>query len=253
VIRWTIAFLDRPAGRFEQAAAFWSAVTGTTLSDRRGVASEFASLLPSGADSYLRLQAVGDPGGVHLDLLAADAAAVATLTSAATGLGASVVTDHSDWWVLRSPGGLPFCVVPWAGESLRPAPVAAPDGTLSRLDQVSIDVAPAAYDAEVTFWTGLTGWELLDRVLPEFRVLQPPPSLPVRLLLQRLTSDRPTSAHLDLACADVDAIRDWHVTRGAVEVARRRLWTVMRDPAGGTYCLTARDPGTGRLPAWALR
>ncbi|MGP4083372.1 VOC family protein, partial [Streptomyces sp. KR55] len=26
-------------------------------------------------------------------------------------------------------------------------------------------------------------------------------------------------------------------------------WTVMRDPAGGTYCLTGRDPETGRLPS----
>ena len=26
-------------------------------------------------------------------------------------------------------------------------------------------------------------------------------------------------------------------------------WTVLRDPAGGVYCLTARDPGTGTLSA----
>jgi hypothetical protein len=26
-------------------------------------------------------------------------------------------------------------------------------------------------------------------------------------------------------------------------------WTVLRDPSGRRYCLTGRDPHTGRLPA----
>ena len=34
---------------------------------------------------------------------------------------------------------------------------------------------------------------------------------------------------------------------GAAFVAVHSHWTVMRDPAGGTYCLTARDPETGAL------
>ena len=34
---------------------------------------------------------------------------------------------------------------------------------------------------------------------------------------------------------------------GASVVVRRDRWTVLRDPAGGTYCLTDRDPVTGTL------
>jgi len=34
---------------------------------------------------------------------------------------------------------------------------------------------------------------------------------------------------------------------GATVVAEHPLWTVMRDPAGGVYCLTPCDPNTGRL------
>jgi len=81
--------------------------------------------------------------------------------------------------------------------------------------------------------------------------LRPPATLPIRLLLQRLGTDRTASA--DLACSDVDATRAWHEACGAEVEQRRPLWTVMRDPAGGVYCLTARDPNTGRLPDWALR
>ncbi|WP_435876889.1 hypothetical protein [Streptomyces acidicola] len=35
---------------------------------------------------------------------------------------------------------------------------------------------------------------------------------------------------------------------GTTFVAAGAHWTVMRDPAGGTYCLTGRDPETGSLP-----
>jgi hypothetical protein len=71
----------------------------------------------------------------------------------------------------------------------------------------------------------------------------------VRLLLQRLDAERPASAHLDLACgADVAGVRARHERLGAVLVAERPHWTVMRDPTGGTYCLTGRDPRTGGLP-----
>ena len=49
MIRWVYAFIDRPKERFDQAAAFWTAVTGTTLSARRGADGEFATLLPPAA------------------------------------------------------------------------------------------------------------------------------------------------------------------------------------------------------------
>lgn len=161
-------------------------------------------------------------------------------------LGAEVVAPLDIGKVLRSPGGQLFWAVRWDGESVRPPVVGQ-----SRLDQVCVDVAPAAFAAEVAFGTGLTGWDSQPGALPEFHVLRPPANLPLRVLLQRLGTDRPTSAHLDLACADIAAVRARHEELGATFVAEGARWTVMRDPAGGTYCLTGRTPETGGLPVAA--
>ncbi|MDT0386931.1 VOC family protein [Streptomyces dubilierae] len=239
-IRWTYAFADRPRAAFDAACAFWTAVTATRLSERRGEHAEFVTLLPDGADACVKAQAVeSGPGGAHLDFCVDD---VRQFADAAVRLGARVVQDLDSLVVLRSPGGQLFCADPWRGQSSRPGVVRG-----SRLDQVCLDVPPSAYAAEVAFWSGLlTGWASRPGALPEFHVVEPPPGLPVRLLLQRLGTERPASAHLDLACADVEATRAWHETLGAVCVARFSGWTVLRDPAGGTYCLTTRDPRTGR-------
>jgi hypothetical protein len=85
--------------------------------------------------------------------------------------------------------------------------------------------------------------------LPEFSYLERPRELPVRLLFQRLlTSDpaQPVSAHADLACDDIARLADRHVEAGARVVARYPYWVTMIDPAGREYCLTSRDPETGR-------
>ncbi|MFI5683985.1 VOC family protein [Streptomyces sp. NPDC051636] len=241
-IRWTYAFVDRPAEHLARARDFWTAVTGTGLSGPRGESGEFVTLIPeAGTDACVKAQGVasGD-GGAHIDLCAED---VAALVKSARELGADVVAEHDGWAVLRSPAGQLFCAVPWHGESVRPPVVAG-----SRLDQVCLDVPPSAYEAESAFWAELTGWELLTGSLPEFRVLRPPPGLPVRVLLQRLGEERPASAHLDVACADIPASRARHEALGASFVADGTHWTVMRDPAGGVYCLTGRDPQTGGLP-----
>lgn len=245
MIGWSYAFIDRPHDRVTQVCAFWGTVTGTRPSAPRGERGEFASLLPEGdADPHLKVQGVGDGGGAHLDLAVDD---LAGTLRAARRLGASVAGRADDLVVLRSPTGQPFCLVPWEGEAIRQPPVVAPGGVRSRLDQVCIDIAPAAYDREVAFWRELTGWEYLTGALPEFSLLRPPPTVPVQILLQRLGTDRPTTAHLDLACADVPATRQWHERCGARTVAPGPWWVVMRDPAGGVYCLTSRDPDTGRL------
>ncbi|MGP4050096.1 VOC family protein [Streptomyces sp. 2A115] len=246
-IRWTYVFVDRPAEGFGRACDFWTTVTDTRLSPLRGERDEFVTLLPDGADACVKAQGVaaGD-GGAHLDLAVED---VPALVESALRLGASMVSDHAGWAILRSPGDQLFCAVPWHGESARPPVVGAPDGTTSRLDQVSIDLAPGAYDSEVAFWTDLTGWESHPGALPEFHVVRPPAGLPVRILLQRLGDDRPTAAHLDLACSDIEATRARHEKLGATFVSRGARWAVMRDPAGGTYCLTGRDPETGSAPA----
>lgn len=243
-IRWAYIFIDRPYEAFEQAAEFWTTVTGTRLSARRGANGEFATLLPPDGDAWAKLQGVGDSGGGHMDLAVAD---VTTAAAMARDLGAKPLLEEEGLVVLRSPGGQAFCLVSWRGESRRPAVVANPGGTVSRLDQLCLDLPADVYDREAQFWQELTGWEVRDGSRPEFRVVKPPVTMPVRILLQRLDEPRPASAHLDLSCSDMEAVRAWHETLGAAVVARFPHWITMRDPAGGTYCLTARDPYTGGL------
>ncbi|MER5376748.1 VOC family protein [Streptomyces sp. NPDC002553] len=241
LVRWTYAFVDRPAGGFERACAFWAAVTDTRVSPPRGEDGEFVTLLPEGADACVKAQGVtGCDGGAHLDFCAED---VPAFVEAACASGAETVAAHDGWSVLRSPAGQLFCAVPWHGESARPPAVAG-----SRLDQVCVDVPPSAYDTEVAFWSGLLadqGWTSRPGSLPGFHVVAPPAGLPIRILLQRLGEERDVSAHLDLACGGgIDAVRARHEALGATLVAVHPHWTVLRDPAGGLYCLTARDPQT---------
>ena len=241
-IRWTYAFVDRPHGRLGPARDFWTAVTDTRLSELRGDEGEFVTLLSDGTDACVKIQGVDSgPGGAHLDFSVED---VPAFVESALRLGAETVAEHDGWAVLRSPAGQLFCAVPWHGESVRPPVVAG-----TRLDQVSLDIGPGSYDAEVAFWSALLpDWSSLSGALPEFHVLKPPPGLPIRILLQRLGEERPASAHLDLACADIDEAVVLHEHLGATVVSQGRHWTVMRDPAGGVYCLTGRDPETGGLP-----
>jgi hypothetical protein len=242
-IRWTYAFVDRPAAGFGAACDFWTAVTGTRLSEPRGDRGEFVTLLPESGDACVKVQGVQDgPGGAHLDFAVED---VPGFVREALNTGAELVADHGDWAVLRSPAGQLFCAVPWHGEASRPPVVRG-----TRLDQVCLDTPPSLHDAEVAFWSALLPeWTSAPGSLPEFHVVRPPAGLPIRILLQRLGEERPASAHLDLACADIEASRAAHERLGATLVHRGTHWRVLRDPAGGTYCLTGRDPHTGGLPA----
>src|SRR6266508_2409213 len=68
-VRWVTAFLDLPSQLAGPATEFWLAVTGYSLSPRRGKRQEFATLVPAAGDAFLRMQTVWDgPGGCHLDL-----------------------------------------------------------------------------------------------------------------------------------------------------------------------------------------
>ncbi|MFJ6724734.1 VOC family protein [Streptomyces sp. NPDC091281] len=241
-VRWSYAFVDRPVEGYARARAFWSAVTGARVSEARGDDGEFVTLVPDEGDAWVKVQGVADgEGGAHLDLCVED---VDGFVAGAVASGARKVVVHDGWAVLRSPAGQLFCVVPWGGERVRP-----PVNGGSRLDQVCLDVPPSAYDAEVGFWSGLLGdWTSRPGALPGFHAVVPPVGLPVRVLIQRLGEERPVSAHLDLACgADLDAVRVRHEELGARVVSAHSFWTVMRDPAGGVYCLTARDAERGSL------
>jgi hypothetical protein len=238
---WVSAFLDFATDDFDRGVEFWQGVTGYSLSEQRGVDGEFATLLPPEGDEYLRVQRLGDgPGRVHLDLHV-DHPTVSA--EAAVELGAHVLMRHEHGYVvLRSPGGFVFCLVRHEA-SRRPPPATWPDGNRSQVDQICLDIPPERYDVEVGFWRALTGWELDPGVSREFARLEPPDSMPLRWLVQRLDDEGgDVDAHLDLSSDDRDAEAVRHVALGASVVRRHEDWTVMTDPVGTTYCITRRTP-----------
>jgi hypothetical protein len=238
---WVSAFLDLAPGTFDRGVEFWLGVTGYTLSERRGVDGEFATLVPPEGDDYLRVQALAaGPGRLHLDLHVENPTVAA---EAAVELGAHVLVRHElGYVVLRSPGGFVFCFVR-AQASRRPPAAAWPDGNRSQVDQVCLDISPSSYDVEVAFWQALTGWDLDPDISREFARLHPPDEQPLRWLVQRLDDDQPeTLAHFDLAADDHEAEIARHVALGATVGPRYDEWTVLTDPVGTTYCITRRTP-----------
>lgn len=218
---WLTAFLDLPAGEYDDAVVFWQGVTGWSLSPSRGEHDEFATLLPPSGDSCLRVQRLQDGRpGVHLDVHA----------------------PGQSFEVRRSPGGLPYCLVGGA-EAERPEPATWPGGNRSVVDQVCLDIPPGRWDEECAFWADLTGWELVAGSRPEFRRLRRPAGQPLHVLLQRLDSgDGPVRAHLDLATDDRPTEVRRHEDLGARVAAVHDGWTVMQPPAGPVYCITGRVP-----------
>lgn len=243
-IFWTSAFLDLPARTHAAAVEFWAAVTGYAVSEPRGEHLEFATLVPPSGDDHLRLQRVGDEEPrVHLDLHVADPHAAA---DRAVSLGATVLAEPGHV-VLRSPGGLVHCFVTHAAG--RPAPPATwADGGRSVVDQVCLDVPAGTHDAEVAFWTSLTGWPWHPSDgFPELGRLLPDNGQRLSVLVQRLDErEGPARAHLDLAATDRRREVRRHARLGALverEGGRPGAgWTVMRDPAGAAYCVTDRAP-----------
>lgn len=251
-IRWLTVFLDLPAGATDSTASFWADVTGSSLSAWRGDKEEFATLVPPDGDAYLRVQRVQSrTGGCHVDLhVDVGAEALDEIGSRAESLGARLQSWEDDLVVLTSPGGMAFCLVPWNQEVTVPAPVLLDDAGAHRADQICLDIPPGRFEEESSFWSALTGWDARPGALPEFRYLRPPDGVPARILLQRRTYARrsdPVTAHLDFACDDSAGVAIRHATAGARVVATFPGWITMADPAGRKYCLTRRDPATGRL------
>lgn len=236
-VAWIDLFLDIPRADFEDGLAFWMSATGWTPSPRRGEQDQFVTLLSASGDSWLKLQAVDGPAGVHLDL---DTHARAAATARALELGATPAWTYHDVEVQRSPGGFTFCQT--VGTSARFV-----DRSESAIvDQLCLDIPPALWETEVAFWAALTGRTRATGSRAEFAVLGRTGQL--RLLLQRLDdASGPVRGHPDLAASDRAAAVVQHRELGADVIREHERWTVMRSPYGQVYCLTDRNPATGTL------
>jgi len=250
-IRWVWVFLDLPEDGFEESVGFWRAVTRTAVSPWRGDHDEFATLLPAQGDPWVKVQRVGGPGGLHVDLDVDGPLEAAR--EHALSLGATVVAEWQDQGglevvVCRSPGGFAFCLTRWSADEHRQGQVR--EGQQSLLDQVCLDIPPSRYAAEVAFWSELTGWGVEPQDSREFERLAWPRELPVRFLLQRLDAegDGVVQGHADLACVDRYAESARHVALGATLVGPGRGWVVLRSPSGHRYCCTGRHPLTSGAP-----
>ena len=241
---WLHAVVDVPAHDHEATAAFWSRLTGWSLGPAWPGHPELRSFEPPSGRSYLHLQEIDGPARVHLDVEADEPAA---LVERAVGLGAVRVGASDRWQTLRSPGGLPFCVLA-AGDRTTPGPVAWPDGHRGRVVQVCIDSPPARQDREVAFWRELLGGRWVDSPAPEFAgKWHDDAGSPLQLLFQRLDEeDGDVRAHLDHGTDEVPL----EVARlrglGASDVGPGRGWHVLRDPRGMVFCVTGNSPATTR-------
>lgn len=238
--------LDVPDVRFEPGCHFWEKVTAMRAAgawDRKGV----TFLMPDTGDAYLAVRrGSAEPGGCHLVLHVDD---LARMANRAVGLGARAQRPGPCGTWMRSPAGLLFAITTWAGESRRPAPVSWATGQRSLVDQVCIDIPPAAFNIECDFWAQVSGSQHLGGARPEFRYLPRATGMPLRLLLQRLEEAAAGAArsHLDLACNDRPAEVRRHEALGATVAYQGPVWTTLRDPAAIAYCITDRDPVTGTL------
>lgn len=242
---WLSAFVDLAPDAFDDGVRFWRDVTGFAVSPRRGADDEFATLVPADGDDYLRVQRLAsEPSRIHLDVHVPEPRAAA---DRAVTLGAEELADHG-YVVLRSPGGFVFCFVAHPA-ARRPTPVTWPAGHRSMVYQVCLDLPRPSYDVEAGFWAEVLGGvpDLLAR-RPEFSWLRTGRQWALDLLLQRLDrEDGPVTAHLDLGTTGRDEEVARHAALGAGIQAHEEFWTTMSDPAGLAYCITTRDPATGRL------
>ncbi|CAA9322427.1 MAG: hypothetical protein AVDCRST_MAG48-2718 [uncultured Friedmanniella sp.] len=233
---WLHVVLDVPTTG--PTAGFWSAVLGWPLGDPWPGHPELRSFTPPDGDAYVHLQQVDGPAGRHLDLEVDDVDAEGERL---VGVGAVRVRRTPDWLTLRSPGGLPLCLVA-ARQRTRPGPVTGPTGSGRRLVQVCLDLPPRLVDVEAAFWRAVLPWREVALDDPEFvgrRV--PPPGHPIQVLLQRLADDDggPTRLHLDLGADDLAAGVDLVQRLGAERVHDGGGFIALRDPAGSLFCVTA--------------
>jgi Glyoxalase-like domain len=237
---WLHVVVDVPGHEHADAARFWEQVLGWPVGPSWPDHPELSSFEPPSGTPYVHLQRIDGLPRVHLDVEAEDPDAA---VDRAVGLGAVLVADRDHWRTLRSPGGLPFCVLA-ATEHEVPPPVTWPDGHRSRLVQVCIDSPSAVHDAEVAFWRQLLPGRWSSSGAPEFAgKWHDDAGSPIQLLFQELDeTDGPVRAHLDLGTDDLPGEVGRLVRIGAADVGPGRGWHVLCDVTGQRFCVTENSP-----------
>lgn len=238
---WLHVVIDVPAEQHAASADFWGRVLGWPAGAAWPDHPELRSFEPLDGSAYVHLQQIEGPPRVHVDV---ESAAPDDLITRAVDLGAVLVSDSGSWRTLRSPGGLPFCVLA-AAEHAAPAPVAFPDGHRGRLVQVCIDSPHRVHDTEVSFWRAVLGGRWVPSTGPEFAgKWHDDAGSPLQLLFQELDEDDgPVRAHLDLGTDDLPAEVARLLDLGADDVGRGRgRWHVVGDVTGRLFCATANAP-----------
>jgi predicted enzyme related to lactoylglutathione lyase len=109
----------------------------------------------------------------------------------------------------------------------------------SRLSKIVVDVPGETHDAEVAFWREALGITLTrSKRFPEYHVAELAGG--IGMLTQQLGHGAPRY-HLDIHTNDRAAEVARLQRLGATLVEELELWSIMRDPAGLTFCVVA-DP-----------
>ena len=102
--------IDCQGEDLQSAATFWSGALGFAAVPSDDPADKNYMLLQTGEDDpHVEVQRVDHASGVHLDIETDDVGAEVARLEA---LGARRVRSVRDWWIMESPTGHRFCVVP---------------------------------------------------------------------------------------------------------------------------------------------
>ncbi|MFI6325983.1 VOC family protein [Nonomuraea sp. NPDC050556] len=103
------AVIDVPEADHPAELAFWRGATGWELPEFAGQEEYHGSRAPHGGFALLLQRLDEGSPRVHLDIHTDDLEAEVARLEA---LGATRVGMVRQWWVMRDPAGLPFCVLP---------------------------------------------------------------------------------------------------------------------------------------------
>lgn len=107
--RLTKIVIDIPAADHDRELAFWSAAVGKPLARFERHPEYHGASLYGEALALLTQRLDDGPARVHLDIHTDDLDAELARLEA---LGAERVQQVHEWWIMRDPAGLPFCLLP---------------------------------------------------------------------------------------------------------------------------------------------